>query len=285
MGGAVFKHAVFGQPIAHSLSPRIHSAFAAQFGIAIEYRAIEAGVETFANELAAFAHAGGSGANVTLPLKQIAVAQCAQVTERATRSGSVNTLTWRNGEWFGDTTDGVGFVRDLEGRYGCVLAGRHTLLLGAGGAARAVACALIDAGVDSLTIANRTHERAAELATAFIGSGDVRVCRWNEISATGALDLVVNAISAGHHDGAQFPRLGGLASNAVCYDLSYGVAAQAFLAWANAAGAARVFDGLGMLVEQAAESFSIWHGRKPETQAIFDDLRREQVERSRQTPG
>lgn len=282
MGGTVSKHAVFGQPIAHSLSPRIHAAFAAQFGIAIDYRAIEAGVEFFATELDAFARAGGFGANVTLPLKQIALAQCAQVSERAMRAGSVNTLTRRDGQWFGDTTDGVGFVRDLEGRHGCALAGRHALLLGAGGAARAVAWALIDAGVASLTITNRTQERGAELATALTESGNVRVCRWNEISAAAAFDLVVNAISAGHHDGAQFPKLSGLANNAVCYDLSYGFAAREFHAWANAEDAARAFDGLGMLVEQAAESFSIWHGRRPETRVIYDELRNDQAATSRQ---
>ncbi|MEO8010798.1 MAG: hypothetical protein ABI650_04050, partial [Dokdonella sp.] len=160
------QFAVFGQPIAHSLSPRIHAAFAHALSIPLEYRAIEASVETFVVELARFGAEGGSGANVTLPLKQHAAQLCLGLSERARRANSVNTLV-RHGEgWHGDTTDGAGLIRDLTARHELDVRERRTLLLGAGGAARGVAYALLDAGIGELTIANRTPERADALADA-----------------------------------------------------------------------------------------------------------------------
>lgn len=271
------RYAVFGQPIAHSLSPRIHAMFGAQLGIEVDYRAIESGRDDFARALAAFARDGGVGANVTLPLKEDAFALCVARSERAQRCGSVNTLICDGvirdgGAWRGDSTDGVGFLRDLE-RLGFDRRGRRALLLGAGGAARAVAFALADAGPRELMIVNRTRERTTELARALRFDG-VFGCELAQVGTLeGRYDLVVNATSAGH-DGAAFElpaRL--LERDALCYDLSYGRAAQSFLAWAREAGAKTASDGLGMLVEQAAESFSIWHGRRPDTGAVLAALR------------
>jgi shikimate dehydrogenase len=267
------QFAVFGQPIAHSLSPRIHAMFAAQFGIALDYRAIETSRDDFARTLDAFAREGGVGANVTLPLKQDALVLCADASDRARRCASVNTLIRDRGHWRGDSTDGIGLLRDLHARCAFEPRGRRCLLLGAGGAARAVAFALADAEIETLAIANRTHQRADELAAA-IGARNVAAIQWSALGDVGAFDLVLHATAAGH-DGGPLALPSSIATDALCYDLSYGNAAAPFLRWAKASGAARIADGLGMLVEQAAESFSIWHGRAPETASVFDAMRRE----------
>lgn len=267
------QYAVFGQPIAHSLSPRIHAAFARQLAIALDYRAIESSVDGFVVALAQFADRGGRGANVTLPLKQHAVRLCLELSDRARRADSVNTLERHGHGWRGDSTDGVGLIRDLTDRHGLDVRERRTLLLGAGGAARAAAFALIDAGIGELTIANRTPERADALVDAIGDPERVHARYWNDLGEWGAFDLVVNATSAGH--GGTDLRLPSslLAPRALCYDLSYGKAAIGFLAWARSAGADVAVDGLGMLVEQAAESFAIWHGTRPDTAPIHAELR------------
>jgi shikimate dehydrogenase len=270
---ARLQFAVFGQPIAHSLSPRIHAMFAAQFGIALDYRAIEAGRDDFVLALDAFARTGGVGANVTLPLKQDALTLCADTSERAARCGSVNTLIRERERWRGDSTDGAGLLRDLRRRCAFDPQGRRCLLLGAGGAARAVAFALADAGVERLVIANRTHERAVALAAA-IGARNVAAILSNALGEIEPFELILHATAAGHA-GAPFALPASIANEALCYDLSYGEAAAPFLRWAKSAGAGRIDDGLGMLVEQAAEAFRIWHGRTPETAKVFDALRRE----------
>lgn len=263
--------AVFGQPIAHSLSPRIHAAFAAQVGIALDYRAIEAGCDDFTAALDAFARAGGSGANVTLPLKELAFSLCVARSERAQRCGSVNTLIRDGNAWRGDSTDGVGLLNDLRARHGFEAQGRRILLLGAGGAARAAAFALADAGAHDIAITNRSVERAAALAGA-IGTR-ARAFPWIGLASETGFDLVINATAAGHA-GTPLdlpPTLTG--NDPLCYDLSYGAAARSFLDSMRAAGATRCSDGLGMLVEQAAESFALWHGVRPRTSAVYDDLR------------
>lgn len=264
-----FLHAVFGQPVAHSLSPRIHAAFAAQVGIDLDYRRIEAAPEAFADTLAAFAAAGGYGANVTLPLKEQAAALCAAITPRAQRAGSVNTLTRSPRGWLGDTTDGVGLLTDLTDRHGLQPAGLHVLLIGAGGAARAAAFALLDAGIDRLVIVNRTPARAQQLAAAL---ADPRAIA-TDADPAGRFDLIVNASAAGHLGAAPSVDAAVLHSARLAYDLSYGAAAAPFLALARSAGAAQAVDGLGMLVEQAAVSFAIWHGRSPDTAPVYAALR------------
>lgn len=267
------RYAVFGQPIAHSLSPRIHAAFARQLSIAHDYRAIEASAEEFVGALAAFAESGGVGANVTLPLKQHAARLCLSISETARRADSVNTLVRRGEGWHGESTDGAGLIRDITGRQRLYVRGRRTLLLGAGGAARAVAFALLDAGIAELTIANRTAERADALADAIGQPERVHTRYWNDLGHWGGFDLVVNATSAGHANMSLALPTSLLASRAICYDLSYGKASFGFLAWARSAGAGHALDGLGMLVEQAAEAFEIWHGKRPETDAIYAELR------------
>jgi len=270
-------YAVFGHPVAHSLSPQIHAAFGRQTGIPVDYRAIDVEPGQFTHALADFVAQGGAGANVTLPLKQAAFSLCDDLTERARRAGAVNTLV-RNGDtWHGDNTDGAGLVRDLTDRRALDLRARRTLLLGAGGAARGVAPALLDAGIGELFVVNRTPQRTDALADALGEPGRVHPRYLTDLPALGEFDLIVNATSA-TRDGGLFslPRaLVGRRCAAV--DLNYGEAAIPFLAWARASGCHDAVDGLGMLVEQAAESFARWHGVRPETDAVFDGLHAHQA--------
>ena len=267
--------AVFGHPVAHSLSPRIHAAFGKQAGIDIDYVAIDAQAGDFAAALAAFAARGGAGANVTLPLKEAAFALCADTSERARRAGAVNTLV-RNGDaWHGDNTDGAGLVRDLTGRHGLDLRARRTLLIGAGGAARGVAPALLDAGIGDLFVVNRTAQRADALVDALAQPGRVHPRYLDDLVALGEFDLIVNATSAARN--GQIPALPRalVGRRTAAVDLSYGEAAIPFLAWARASGCHDMVDGLGMLVEQAALSFARWNAVEPETDAIYGALRAE----------
>lgn len=265
------RFAVIGHPVSHSLSPRIHAAFARQAGIAMEYAAIDA--DDFAQALREFTLTGGAGANVTLPYKQQAAAACSELTARARRAGAVNTLVRHGDAWHGDNTDGAGLVRDLTGRHGLDLRKRRTLLLGAGGGGRGVAPALLDAGVGDLYIVNRNPERADALADALGEPGRVHPRYFSDLPSLGEFDLILNATSAArNHALPTLPMsLAGRRSTAV--DLSYGEAAIAFLSWARAAGCHDAIDGLGMLVEQAAESFHAWHGVRPEADAVYADLR------------
>ncbi|MBN8224730.1 MAG: shikimate dehydrogenase [Xanthomonadales bacterium] len=267
------RYAVFGHPIAHSLSPAIHAAFARQHGIALEYTAIDAAPADFAAALERFAAARGRGCNVTLPLKEAAFALCAQASGRARRAGACNTLTHVDGQWHGDNTDGAGLVHDLTGRRGLDLRARRVLLLGAGGAARGVAPALLDAGIDELVVVNRTPERADALVDALGEPARAHSRYWDDLRELGDFELIVNATSAGRGADDFSAPLSLVNSRSVAVDLNYGEAAIAFLAWARAAGCLETVDGLGMLVEQAAEAFELWHGVRPQTDEVYAELR------------
>jgi shikimate dehydrogenase len=266
-------YAVFGHPVAHSLSPRIHGAFGRQVGIPVDYVAIDAEPAGFEAALAAFAQAGGAGANVTAPLKEAAFALSTDSTERAQRAGAANTLV-RNGDtWHADNTDGAGLVRDLTTRHALDLRARRTLLLGAGGAARGVAPELLDAGIGDLFVVNRTGARTDALVDLLGQPGRVHPRYLDDLGALGEFDLIVNATSAGR-DGTM-PRLPSslVGRRTAAVDLSYGEAAIPFLAWARANGCHDAVDGLGMLVEQAAISFARWHGTEPDTDPVYNELR------------
>jgi shikimate dehydrogenase len=267
------RYAVFGHPVAHSLSPRIHRAFARQAGTAVDYNLIDVEPDGFGDALRTFAGAGGVGANVTLPLKEAAYALANSTTERARRAGAVNTLTRSADGWAGDNTDGVGLVRDLTERHRLDLRGRRVLMLGAGGAAHGIAPALLDAGIDSMIVANRHADRADRLVDALNEPARVSSRYWDDLGTIGDFELIINATSAGREHGKfQLPfSLAKPRFDAV--DLSYGEAAIGFLAWARAAKAEHAIDGLGMLVEQAAESFEQWHGKRPETDPVYAELR------------
>jgi len=268
------RYAVFGHPVAHSRSPQIHAAFGQQEGIAVDYRSIDATPEGFTDALEAFAADGGVGANVTLPHKEAAFALCTTLTARARRAGSVNTLLRKGERWHGDTTDGIGLVRDLTDRHGLDLRGRRVLLLGAGGSARSVAPALLDAGILELVVVNRTPERADALIDAMGEPGRALSRYWDDLRDLGDFELIVNATSAGRDREAEFKLpLSLVNSLTTAVDLNYGDAAISFLAWSRAAGCRNNVDGLGMLVEQAAESFQQWHEVRPQTGAVYDALR------------
>ena len=272
MSGIV-RHAVFGHPIAHSRSPWIHARFAAAEGIELRYEAIDTPPESFLESLLDFAADGGSGANVTLPLKQLAAGLCAELSESAARAGAVNTLiAIAGGLWRGDNTDGLGMMADLT-RLRIPVRGQRILILGAGGSVRGILTPLLAARPSSLSIANRTHERAQTLAAEFAQLGMIDAVGLDQIQQRPAFDLVIHATSA--YRGAAPTSLppAAFAAHTIAYDLSYGEASAAFMAQARLLGAAAAYYGLGMLVEQAAESFQRWHGLRPQTAAVHAQLR------------
>jgi shikimate dehydrogenase len=270
----VSRYAVFGHPIAHSLSPRLHALFAAQTGVALEYIAIDATPDEFEHAVRDFFALGGRGANVTLPHKAAAFALADAHTGIARRLGVANVLTaLPDGRIEADNNDGAGMLADLRARFGVDPRGRDVLLLGAGGAAYAAAFALLDAGVRSLAIANRTSSRARMLAEALSGSKQVHTLEWDALDRCGVFGLIVNATSAGVRDDALALPRSLVHARTFAYDLSYGPAARPFVEWAEDSGCAAA-DGLGMLVGTAAASFERWHGVRPDVDAALRDLTR-----------
>ena len=269
------RYAVFGNPIAHSKSPRIHAAFAAQTGQSLTYEALLAPLDGFARAVAEFRHAGGRGANVTVPFKEQAHALCDHLSARAEAAGAVNTLTFSEDGVWGDNTDGIGLVNDLVGNLGFALAGRRILLMGAGGAARGVVLPLLEQAPSEVFIVNRTAAKAVELARHFNGPGSrhgaagLRGGGYEELS--GRYDLVINATAASLAGDLPPLPAGLFAEGALAYDMMYGKDTP-FLAFAAGEGA-RGADGLGMLVEQAAEAFFLWRGARPATKPVIDLLR------------
>lgn len=269
------RYAVVGNPVAHSKSPLIHAAFAAQTGQELHYEALLAPLDGFAATVAAFRAAGGRGLNVTVPFKLEAFELADRLSPRAEAAGAVNTLAFDGGQAYGDNTDGAGLVRDLTHNLGRQLAGRRVLLLGAGGAARGAVLPLLMERPASLVIANRTESRAFELADRFhTGAGDaeLRACSFAGLAGS-TFDLVINATAASLS--AQSPELppGIYAPGALAYDMMYGKGDTPFMRAARGDGATAVADGLGMLVEQAAESFQLWRGVRPQTTRVLADLR------------
>lgn len=270
------QFAVFGHPISHSLSPHIHQAFARQFGIELEYRTIDAAPGEFEAAVRRFFADGGRGANVTLPHKTAAFAMADERSEAAQRAGTANVLTvLADGRLAAHNTDGAGMVRDVTERHSVDLRGHTALLLGAGGAAHGVAWNLLDAGVDTLTIVNRSPEAADALADAIGEPARAHTRYWEDLADLGAFDLIVNATSAGVLGKSLDLPFAIVGNRALCYDLSYGTAAAGFLAWARTAGARYAFDGLGMLIETAADAFELWHGKRPDTDPVYADLRKQ----------
>ena len=259
------RYAVIGNPVAHSQSPTIHARFAQATGQDIAYDRIDAPLDGFERAVEEFRASGGRGLNVTLPFKQAAFRYCEKVSDRASAAQAVNTIVCAD-RVFGDNTDGIGLVRDLEGNLGLQLRGKSVLLMGAGGAARGVAGSLADAKVARLVIANRTFSKAAELAARF---APAVAMPYEKLE--GAFDIVINATSASLSGAELVLPASVIGKSGVAYDMAYG-RDTAFLQAARRAGA-RCSDGLGMLVEQAAESFFIWHGVRPATRAVLASLR------------
>lgn len=263
--------AVFGNPVAHSRSPEIHQAFAAQRGEQIDYQRVLAPLDDFAGNVRSFLADGGVGANVTLPFKEQAWQLCDTLSARARQAGAVNTLALQDGKLHGDNTDGVGLVTDINRNLGWPLRHQHILILGAGGAVRGVLGPLLAELPAQVWIANRTTEKARELSLMFAGRG-VPVFGGGLDKLAGPYDLIINAISAGL-DG-NMPELPTriIGPQTHCYDMIYGD--TPFLRWAKQQGAAATADGLGMLIEQAAESFALWHDWRPDTAPVIASLRK-----------
>ena len=262
------RYAVFGNPISHSKSPRIHALFAAQTRQDMSYEALLAPLDGFAAAVTAFAGSGGKGANVTVPFKEEAFRLATRLTPRAKAAGAVNTLSFAEGVISGDNTDGAGLVRDLKANLGCDIQGKRVLLLGAGGAARGVILPLSQEQPAALTIANRTEEKAFRLALEFAGRTDVlpEACSFAQLAGR-EFDLVINATSTGL-SATELPLPPQLfASRGLAYEMVYGRQTP-FMQQARAAGC-RVADGLGMLVEQAAEAFFCWRGVRPATGPVL----------------
>jgi shikimate dehydrogenase len=268
----LIRLAVFGKPVSHSLSPRIHGLFAGQFGLEVDYRAIETGPEDFPQHVRDLAREGGRGCNITVPLKREAWKLAARCSEHASRAEAANVLVFAGADWYADNTDGAGLVQDLCSSDPRALPGARICLLGAGGAAAGVLAALLGCEPEVVVIANRTVERARNLQDRHADLGAVTVCTPRELAAHAPFDVVINATSLGHSGSAPDIDAGWLSADGRCYDMNYGPAARA-LAQACEAKGIPYSDGLGMLVGQAALSFQLWTGELPDPRAVLNVLR------------
>ena len=265
-------YAVVGNPIGHSKSPLIHSMFAEQTGETMVYEKIEAPLDEFNKTVTHFfAQDNGKGLNVTVPFKEQAWELCSSRTERAELAGAVNTLFLdERGQICGDNTDGVGLVADIK-QQGIELKGKKILIVGAGGAVRGILQPILKEYPAELCICNRTVSKAEALAQMMTGLGDIAFGSFESFSE--AFDIVINGTSASLN--GELPPLQGtiITKNTVCYDMMYGAEETIFNQWAKSQGALKVIDGLGMLVGQAAEAFSIWRGVRPQTEQVMTALR------------
>jgi shikimate dehydrogenase len=266
------RYAVMGNPIEHSKSPRIHGLFAEQTHQAMTYDKQLVPEDGFPEAVSAFQQNGGSGLNITVPFKEQAWGLAERRSARAERAGAVNTLSFSGGECYGDNTDGAGLVRDITVNHATPLAGQQVLVVGAGGAVRGVLPAILATAPQAVRIANRTADKASALAEEMADLGPIQGGGF-DTAAGQRFNVVVNATSAGLSD--ELPELpeGILAPGALAYDMVYADEPTAFVRWARQQGAAMAVDGLGMLVEQAAESFLLWRGVRPETTAVIEALR------------
>lgn len=267
------RYALVGHPVEHSRSPLIHQLFARQTGEPVAYELIDATPAQLETAILGFKAAGGKGMNVTVPHKEAAFALSTISGEAARVAKAANTLSFLEGGIRGDNTDGTGFMRDLTVNEGRHVAGASVLVLGAGGAARGIIGPLLAERPASLTLANRTRERAEALVRDFAGAGvSIQILAFDELEGAGAYDIVVNATSAGLH-GEQPPFPDSIvAAQSFCYDLAYSLQPTPFVGWAQSHGAERAAQGWGMLIEQAAESFAIWRGVRPDTASIRQQL-------------
>lgn len=271
--------AVLGNPVQHSKSPQIHGLFAQQCGIRIDYERIQVDVGGFSQAVSHFSACGGAGLNITVPYKVEAWQLCQQgqntLSQRAKQAQAVNTLCFEKPNYvFGDNTDGAGLVADLQNNIGFSIQDKSILIVGAGGAVRGVLGALLECQPKGITIANRTIDKASALSERFGAFGiGVQGVGLEQVADSG-FDLIINGTAASLQ--GRLPMLNEkcVSENTLVYDMMYGTRPTIFMNWALAQGAAQVYDGLGMLVEQAAESFYVWHQQRPDSRAVIDALRR-----------
>ena len=267
------QYGVVGHPVAHSWSPFIHGLFGRETGQAMTYRLYDFTPEEFHERVREFFKQGGRGLNITLPHKIAAVDVADDLTARAAHAAAVNTFAVRSdGTILGDNTDGAGLVRDLCDNLGIVITRRRILIIGAGGAARGVLAPLLALSPTEIVIANRTSERAENLAKAFGKLGTIQGVGFRYISG-GAFDLIVNATSASLSGDIPAVPATVIGPETVCYDMAYGKIDTPFVRWALKLGCTRALQGWGMLVEQAAESFRVWRGVRPATAPVLAALR------------
>lgn len=269
------KYAVIGHPINHSKSPRIHQLFAEQTRQNLSYTAQDVPADQFISDVELFFKQGGKGLNCTVPLKELAWRYADRLSDRARLSQAVNTLALEaDGKIFGENTDGIGLVKDLTVNHQINLTDCRILILGAGGATRGILPSLFEQRPAQITIANRTPVKADQLAIEFKPLGNISSSEFVELVHQ-QFDLIINATSASLS--GQLPPLPDklLAENGCCYDLAYSNQATAFVAWGRSQHAHKSIDGLGMLVEQAAEAFKLWRGIHPETTEIIRLLNNE----------
>ena len=276
----VNKYAVVGNPIQHSKSPIIHQAFAQQEGVEIEYQRMLSETSTFMSDVDRFHANGGMGLNVTLPFKVSAYEHCVSCNDYANAAQAVNTISFNSqGEWLGANTDGIGLMRDLTDNQGVDLGARSILILGAGGSVRGILLPLLLQQPAKIVIANRSVDKAIALAEQFSAHGKLSACGYDDLTAMPqaaeqqCFDVVINATSASLSQ--QLPPISDsiVDSKSFCYDLAYSDTATVFMQWAQQRGVYGCCDGIGMLIEQAAESYAIWRGVYPDTQPVFKLLR------------
>lgn len=270
--GGTDRYGVMGYPVSHSRSPVIHRLFALQTNQDIQYELLQVAPDKLETAVNQFGRTGGKGLNITVPHKSEVVRLVDDMSERAAVAGAVNTLVFEDGKLFGDNTDGVGLMHDLQVNHGLKLKGANILILGAGGATRGIVSPLLEAEPGSIVIANRTFPKARSLADHFENQGPVNACRFQDVRSLPIYDLIINATSAGlKGETPPYPEEA-IHPATFCYDLSYGSTPTPFSKWAARQGAAKSVMGWGMLIEQAAESFEIWRGVRPDTAPVLKQL-------------
>jgi len=269
----VNKYAVIGNPIKHSKSPQIHQAFAEQEDVSIDYQRILADKDQFTSTVSQFISSGGLGLNVTVPFKINAYDQCQHLNEYAQAAGAVNTISFNaESEWYGANTDGIGLLNDLKINQQLQLAKKSILILGAGGATRGILLPLLQEKPAHITLANRTPSKAIELANTFSKHGNISGCGFDDIEKH-EYDLIINATSASLSNDVPPIPADTVGTHTICYDLAYSDEPTAFITWSKNLNAKKAIDGIGMLIEQAAESYYIWRNFRPDTKPVFKLLR------------
>ena len=269
---AVDRYGVMGYPVSHSRSPVIHRLFALQTNQDLQYELLQVAPSKLETAIKQFQRTGGKGLNITVPHKSEVTRLVDHLSERAGTAGAVNTLVFKDNDIIGDNTDGIGLMRDLLVNLNVNLTDASILILGAGGATRGIVAPLLDAEPKSITIANRTLSKARLLAEHFSAMGSVNAMRFKEVRPSSSFDVVINATSAGLKGEVPPYPDSAISDRTYCYDLSYGLTPTPFSSWAARKGAAHSVMGWGMLVEQAAESFLLWRGVRPDTQKVLKQI-------------
>ena len=267
------KFAVFGNPIEHSLSPGIHQQFAVQHGLNISYEKLLSSKNSFKSDVESFFGNGGNGCNVTMPLKEVAFELCDELTDTAARANAVNTLyKLKNGKLCGHNTDGYGLLADLTKNLKLNLKNRHIVILGAGGATRGILQPLISQSPASLSIVNRTHEKAQKLAEEFSDIYDIATPVADELAKSPPIDILINATSASLGGELPISDTSIITKDTHCYDLAYASEPTSFLIWCKNAGSIYNSDGRGMLVEQAGLAFTTWTSLPVDTSHLIESF-------------